>query len=218
TPTDTVEITPTEPVTNTPAPTPTPLDEAAYEQTIATYLTNLGFASSLPRDEVEDLLFDVARVQLLTTRLFEAYEADVPTEEEQVRVGIIRVSEEDSVEEIEERLAEGEEFTVVAAELSEDQITNLRGGDIGWQSLEDLEARYNEDFAATIFALDEGEVSEMLEDGETFYYFTVFERDVRQLSAQEIRSRRVEEFNAFLDEQRETATIDIREDWVEFIP
>ena len=73
-----------------------------------------------------------------------------------------------------ERIEGGEEFAVVATEVSTDTTTAEQGGDVGWVTTGQLSARYGQALEDQVFALSPGEMS-IVESNETFYVVQVLE-------------------------------------------
>ncbi|SEM14618.1 SurA N-terminal domain-containing protein [Halomonas daqiaonensis] len=77
------------------------------------------------------------------------------------------------LEQAQERLAEGEEFAELAADVSEDTSTSAAGGDLGVIS----RGFFGEAFESAAFSLDEGEVSEIVETDNGLHLIKVTELD-----------------------------------------
>ncbi|MDI5891910.1 SurA N-terminal domain-containing protein [Halomonas rhizosphaerae] len=77
------------------------------------------------------------------------------------------------LEQVQERLAEGETFAELAAEVSEDTSTSDDGGDLGVIS----RGFFGEEFEEAAFSLGEGEVSEVVETDNGLHLVKVTELD-----------------------------------------
>ena len=89
------------------------------------------------------------------------------------RAGRAPVSEEAARARAEKLLAEirgGADFAAVAKEHSDDKLSAEKGGEIGWL---DRESQLPDALKETVFALQEGEVSQSVKDGGKFYIFKV---------------------------------------------
>ncbi len=104
-----------------------------------------------------------------------AAEADRRVSHIMVTFGDARSREEAEamLEEAQERLAEGEAFADLAAELSEDTATSDDGGDLGVIS----RGFFGEAFEDAAFSLDEGEVSDVTETDNGLHLIKVTELD-----------------------------------------
>lgn len=81
-----------------------------------------------------------------------------------------------------QRLASGEEFVDLAAQLSEDEATKKRGGDLGWFS----DARMPADFIAAVRALRVGATSTVVQTRLGFHILRLIEmKPTRMLSFEE---------------------------------
>ncbi len=88
------------------------------------------------------------------------------------------------------RLQEGEDFTELAREHSQDELSRSRGGQIGWVAEGDLP----EDLAALVFSLDPGKVSEPIKTERGIYLLDVQElEEARLRSLEEVRDQVVEQ-------------------------
>lgn len=89
------------------------------------------------------------------------------------RAGRAPVSEQAARARAEKLLAEirgGADFAAVAKEHSDDKLSAEKGGEIGWL---DRESQLPDALKETVFALQEGEVSQSVKDGGKFYIFKV---------------------------------------------
>ncbi|CAM3296969.1 SurA N-terminal domain-containing protein [Halomonas lysinitropha] len=104
-----------------------------------------------------------------------AAEADRRVSHIMVTFGEARGREEAAaiLEEAQRRLAEGEPFDELAAEVSDDTSTSDAGGDLGVIS----RGFFGEEFESAAFSLDEGEVSEIVETDNGLHLIKVTELD-----------------------------------------
>lgn len=79
----------------------------------------------------EDVL-EMERTSLMGQRFVESLTADVPTEAEFIHARHILCADAESCETALQRLEAGEDFETVAAEVSTDEVTAERGGDLDW--------------------------------------------------------------------------------------
>ena len=82
---------------------------------------------------VNDASRDSVRSQLLITRLFDEYfEYQVPMSVEQVHIKTMLLESESQALEVRDKLANSDNFTELAEELSLDYYSKIEGGDLGW--------------------------------------------------------------------------------------
>jgi len=76
---------------------------------------------------------DIVETQLLINKLFEEYfDPQVPGAVPQKEILVMFLESQSQVEEVRQRLADGEDFTELAAALSLDTATAADGGELGW--------------------------------------------------------------------------------------
>ena len=150
------------------ASTPTSVPQEQLDEIYQTALDNMGLTDkqfrkilqrSLYRTEVDDLLAN----QVVTTGLV-------------IHVQLIETDTEDQALAARQRITDGEDFAVVATEVSTDTLTASDGGDVGWVTTGQLSLRYGEELENAAFAMDVGEL-EVVEGNGTYYLVTVLERD-----------------------------------------
>jgi parvulin-like peptidyl-prolyl isomerase len=74
------------------------------------------------------------------------------------------------------RIEAGEDFAIVAQEVSTDTMSAEDGGDLGWVATGMLAPRYGEDLETAVFAAEVGEIV-VVQSGDMYYAFVVVERD-----------------------------------------
>lgn len=109
---------------------------------------------------------------LLNEKLKQHFRAQVPATADQVRPRDIVVQTEEEAQKVLERLAAGEDFAAVAAELSLDTSTKEKGGDMDWVARGSI-AR---EIEAVLFALEINQLSEPLPIGNSYQIFQVMEK------------------------------------------
>ncbi len=187
-----VTVTPSGP-TPTPAPTGTPFPFptyfARYQEVVATDAA---------------LIRSVAKVQVLRDKLNDAL-GEVPTAQEQVRARHILVPDEAAAEAAGQRLAAGEDFAALAAELSTDNGTKGAGGDLGFFPRGIMVP----EFEAVAFSLTVGETSPPVETQFGYHIIRVEERvGQREIPAHQLQQIRASAIRRWLDEQFATVQIE----------
>ncbi len=162
-------ITATAPITETPTPTTQPMTEQQFKQYYGEYIAelrkNTGFREADFRALVE--------ASLLRDRLQQAMAAEVPKAAEQVHARHILVDKEEDARAALERIRKGEDFAAVAREVSTDTSTRENGGDLGWFP----RGQMVEEFETAAFALQPGQVSDVVQTAFGFHIIKVEERD-----------------------------------------
>lgn len=126
-------------------------------------------ATGQTRDEYKEML----RQSMLAQRVMEEVTAGVPAEAEQVHARQIVVDSEEAGRQVLASLQEGADFVTLAREHSLDLATKDNGGDLGWFP-RGLVAPELENAA---FALQPGQVSDLVRLGEGVHIVQVVERE-----------------------------------------
>jgi peptidyl-prolyl cis-trans isomerase D len=218
-PTDTAQVTepadqvgpePAEPTpTLAPSPTPTPYTLEIYQQNYSETLTYLSENLNMTEAEFRRIIEN----QILRTRLSEAITADIPAEQEQVWARHILVEDQETAQEVVERLQAGVGFATLAEEYSLDGSA-LSGGDLGWFTRDVMV----EEFSDAAFALEIGEISDPVQSQFGYHIIQVMGKDVLPLSPEQLEQARLSEFEAWLTAQREVSEIETFDRWMERVP
>ena len=167
---ETETITDTTPMpTATPMPTPTPMTEEAYIQESTDWYQDVEKAVGFTKDDFRTMMEGL----LLREKLEEAIGAELPTTGEQVHARHILLQTREEADAALARLKGGEEFAAVAAELSQDTMSKEDGGDLGWFPRGQMLPEFEE----AAFALQPGELSEVVETSAGFHIIQVDERE-----------------------------------------
>ena len=201
-------------VTPTSAPTapPTPYTEESFQtqyvQALENFNESIGFS--------ENDLRDIIRKQLYYQKLQEAMRAELGSSaaDEQVWAKHILVPDQATADLVIERLAAGEAWQGLAAELSTDTSNKDRGGDLGWFG----RGMMVPEFEDAAFALDIGEVSEPVETNFGWHIILVIGNEERSLSNDELEQRHQQAFFEWLQGIREDSEIEIRDYWIDRVP
>ncbi|MFN2129578.1 MAG: peptidylprolyl isomerase [Anaerolineae bacterium] len=204
TPTADPSATPT-PEGATPQPTPTPDTQETYQANYDLFVKNVLNMARVSESYVRRM----AEVNVLRDKLQQAVVTDVPTEEEQVHfryeavadadAATQRISEYqagerlevharhilvDTVEEAQavlQRLAEGEDFAALAAELSTDTSNKDDGGDLGWFG----RGQMVDAFDQVVFEADIGLYPEPVQTDFGYHVIEILAREMRPVSPED---------------------------------
>lgn len=136
-----------------------------------------------------------------------------PTE---VRLSQIVVKNEDEAKKVYERIDKGEDFAKIAKELSQDEKTKLKGGDIGFFK----KGQLNPQIENVAFSLKKGQVSMPLNLNGSLYIFKVtdvkgmpidFEQVKLQLMEQLKAKKQQDWFNSYIEELKKKHKVEINE-------
>jgi parvulin-like peptidyl-prolyl isomerase len=164
-------ITATVPVTVTPVPTTPPMTEDQFNERYGQYVDlvteDTGFGESDFRQLVQ--------ANLLRQKLQDSLAEEVETSGEQVHARHILLGPDDEelAKELVERLRAGEDFEELAREYSTDDTNREEGGHLGWFARGRMVAPFEE----AAFALQPGEISDVVETTFGYHIIQVTERD-----------------------------------------
>lgn len=217
TPTFTVTPSPTKTATpgpsETPLPTATPITKEGFEESLATSLesfTKFGFSEADYRKLIE--------LEILRDKVMEYVTADIKPFEEQVWARHILVEDEETAKKIYERLKNGEDFAVVAAEVSTDTSNKDSGGDLGWFGKTAMVAP----FADAAFSQKVGEIGKPVQTEFGWHIIQVIGHEDRPLTAEEFDQAKQDAFEKWLSDLRakaeEEKLIEIFDIWKERVP
>ncbi len=183
------------------APTPTPIPDEQLDQLYQNILDNMGLSENefegiiqrnLYRNEVQEYLAG----QVVTTGLV-------------VHIQLIETDTEEAATTARQRIELGEEFDVVAREVSTDTQSVENGGDLGWVITGQLAPRYGEDLENLVFSLEPGKLEQVESNGQ-FYVVQVLERDENGTLPPEVISQRQNNaLTEWLAEQKESPDVEI---------
>jgi peptidyl-prolyl cis-trans isomerase D len=203
---------PTVAPTRTPGPTPTAYTFDSFEKDYDEFIDSL---SDFRIREVDYFAF--VEAQLYREKLQEAYEPELPPAEEQVLVKHILLQDLETGEEVLEKLEQGQAWSDLVSEYSQDFATNSDEGLLGWRSLGELLTTYGQAGVAA-FGTQVGEVSGPFQSDFGWHLFQVDQREERPLSEEALALAEEQAYSDFLNSLRQDAEISINEQWVEHLP
>ena len=161
---------PQETITDTETlPTPTPVPQSQVDDLYASILNNI----TISKTSFEE----IRRRELVRSDLQDLLASQVPTTGLVVHAQIIQTDTEEEAIAAKDRIAAGEDFSVVAQEVSTDTLTVDAGGDLGWVAEGQVSASYGQALEDAVFGLEPGSDVRTLQSGEMFYVVQVLERD-----------------------------------------
>ena len=195
--------------TSTPAPTNTPLTEAGYKEAYAASIENVAQAGL-----TEEQLRQLYEVQILRPRLLDELAAAVSRTEEQVWARHILLPDSAIAEVVRQRIANGEDFATVAAEVSTDASNKDAGGDLGWFG----KGAMVPEFETAAFSLAIGEISEPVQSQFGFHIIQVLARGDVPLSAEAYDQARQAAYSTWLAEARTRYKVVVHDNWRSIVP
>ncbi len=206
TPEPTVPVTATAPIsgtpapTSTPAPTPTPMTKERFDE-----LYRNGVQRWQKSGFTEADFRGLVQTGLLRDRLQTALAAAVPTATEQIHARHILVEKEEDAKAALDRIKKGEDFAKVAQAVSTDTSTKDKGGDLGWFP----RGQMMSEFDKAAFALQPGQVSDLVQTAYGFHIIKVEERDPnRPLDEAALAQKRSQALDDWLATQRTASGVE----------
>ena len=207
--TATPAVTSTPEATFTPLPTSTPYTQQGFEAAYKSGADKL-VALGLTQDQVRDLY----ATNILRQKLFDIITADVPHTQEQVWARHILVADEATAKAVRQRLANGEDFSKVAAEVSTDTGTKSKGGDLGWFA----KGAMVPEFEAAAFALKVGEISQPVKSQFGYHIIQVLAHANVPLDSNAYDQARQTAFTAWLKTLRDQYKVVTYNNWQNLVP
>lgn len=157
-------------------------------------------ATGQTREDYREML----RQSMISQRAMEAVTGGLQTEAEQVHARHIQMESEEAAREILAQLQQGADFASLARERSTDLATRENGGDLGWFP----RGMVAPELENAAFALQPGEVSDVLPLGEGYHLIQLVEREAaRPLPPDMQIELQQAAFERWLAELRAAATI-----------
>ncbi|PKN91516.1 MAG: hypothetical protein CVU44_19365 [Chloroflexi bacterium HGW-Chloroflexi-6] len=202
---------PTTGPTATPLPTATPYTLEGFETSYSETLTNLEENTKLTADDYR-YFFETL---YLRERLVEEITKDVEPFEEQIWAQHILVGSEDLANEVLARLAKGEDWSKLAAELSTDTSNAQNSGDLGWFN---SEVSFVAEFKNAVFEMQQGEISTPVQTEFGWHIIRVLGREPRPVDEERYKLLKENAFSAWLAEIRTASDITTYDIWMEYVP
>ncbi|UCC88907.1 MAG: peptidylprolyl isomerase [Anaerolineales bacterium] len=191
----------------TPAPTPTRhiMTEDEFNQNYADYLSLLKEQADLTEAEYRHII----EAQLLFDKVYQHFADQEPTEADQVNISHIQLDTQEEAEAVLERLNAGEDFALVASEVSTDTFTAADGGELGWFLEGELVSRFGGEFESAAFSLSPGKYSDPVPSPAGWHILKVNEHSLHPLSSYQLRTQQQQAFSNWLQEAQSGEGVEI---------
>lgn len=198
-----------------PDPTATPLLRPT-EYTLDLFEENYqNYMDVLNNNGIKEKTFqDMVRMSLIREELMNVLSADLPLTQEQVWVRHILVEDELTAIEVTDKLADGQDFAVLAAEYSSDDSNKDNGGDLGWFARGMMVLPFDE----AAFALEVGEISDPVQTDFGWHILQTLGKELLPIDEAAFEEIRNEVFSEWLVERRLEYQPEVNEDWISFVP
>jgi len=182
-------------------PTPTPLSQADVDKVYQEALVGMKLSDKAYRTIVEH--------SLLRQKVQEFLASQVMTTGLVVHVQMVQADSQEEADSALKRVESGEDFAMVAREVSTDTQTVETGGDLGWVAAGQLSSRYGEAVDTAIFSMEAG-TARVVESNGRFYLLRVVERNENgPLPAEVVSSRRNSALNDWLTARQASPEVQI---------
>jgi parvulin-like peptidyl-prolyl isomerase len=146
--------------------------------------------SALARIGLSDKAFRTIRQQgLLREKVQEVLASQVPTTGLVIHVQLIKTDTEEQALAAQKRIEQGEDFAIVAGEVSTDTMSAENGGDLGWVTTGQLAASYGQEVEDQAFSLPVNQLA-LVESNGKFHVLRVAERNENGPLPSEVLSQR----------------------------
>jgi len=197
------------PHTATPLLIPTEYTLDLYEENYQNYM------DVLSNEGIKEQTFrDMVRMFLVRKELMNVLSADLPRAQEQIWVRHILVEDELTALEVTDKLTDGQDFVILAAEYSTDESNKDNGGDLGWFSRGMMVLPFEE----AAFALEVGEISDPVQTDFGWHILQSLGKEQLPIEEAAFENMRNQAFTEWLIEKRLEYQLEINEDWISFVP
>ncbi len=191
-------------------PTATPYTREGFESLYKSMMTNIN-----DQFDYSDADFrEYVRALLLNQKVFDQVTKDVTREQDMVWARHILVETEEEANAVLERINAGEDFGVIAAEVSIDTSNSVSGGDLGWFT----QGQMVEAFDEAAFSMEIGKLSEPIETEFGFHIIQVLGHEVRELSDEQLETYKNQVYYKFIEDAKAEMTIKKNDVWAEIVP
>ena len=162
----------------------------------------------------EETIRDIIKISIIRDEIIEIVSADVADEAEHLWIRHILVADEDTANEVIEKLADGQDFVDLAAEYSLDTSNKDTGGDLDWFSRGAMVPPFEE----AAFALDVGEISAPVQTDFGWHIMESLGKDVLLLDPSAIQQLRNQAYGDWMIEMETQYQPIINENWSKYVP
>ena len=206
-PTD-VSQTPTEAMSPTPSLTPTVYTDEMYQKNLSNQFANNTYFT-------KEFFTKQIYYELLQDKVTAALTKDIPTEDDMVWARHILVKTVEEAQNVIDRLNAGEDWSALAAELSQDTSNKDKGGDLGWF----MRGAMTEEFEKAAFDQEIGTISQTpVETSYGFHIIQIIGHEIRPLTSENQKEAISNAYNKWLSAAKEKLNVKIGNDWMDYVP
>lgn len=193
----------------TPLPSATAYTQDGFKTQVASYLDNMK-SINFTNDDLRAII----RNQILIEKLEAELALDPGPTSEQVWARHILVNDEAEAQSVLARIKNGEDWSVLAAELSKDTSNKDAGGDLGWFG----KGKMVTEFETAAFALAIGEISQPVKTQFGYHLIQALGHEPRPLSPAEQSEAKDLAFSNWIKTTRESMKITENDFWKQIVP
>ncbi len=195
--------------TATPLLKPTEYTEELFENNFEQFLLSVNDVGI-----TEQTIRDIIKISIIRNEVIEIVSADISQEAEHVWIRHILVADEETANEVLEKLENGEDFVDLAAEYSLDTTNKDNGGDLDWFS----RGAMVEPFEEAAFTLDVGEISDPVQTDFGWHILESLGKDDLLLDPSAYQQLRNQAYTDWITEKETEYQPIINEDWSKYVP
>lgn len=162
----------------------------------------------------EETIRDIIKISVIREEIIEIVSADIAQEAEHVWIRHILVADEDTANEVIEKLSDGEDFADLAAEYSLDTSNKDNGGDLDWFS----RGAMVQPFEEAAFALEVGEISDPVQTDFGWHIMESLGKDDLLLDPSAYQQLRNQAYVDWISEKETIHQPIINENWTKYVP
>jgi parvulin-like peptidyl-prolyl isomerase len=188
------------------APTAGPTPTSTVVPTLAADEFQTAYERFLQRANLTDAAYrELKRAEVARDKLREDIGTNLPRTEEMVHARHILVDNDESLQQVQQKLGEGVPFDQVAKEHSTDRGSRDKGGDLGWFP----RGQMNAPFEAAAFSQPIGEIGPPVQSPNGTHIIQVLARDPNhQLTAEQIEGKAAQGYQAWYAGVRNSESVD----------
>lgn len=191
------------------SPTATLYTEELYKQNYQAYIDSMA-GVNVTEKNLRTYMYHF----LLVKKVMAEVTKDVPREQEQVWARHILVKTQAEALIVLDRINKGEDWSVVAADVSLDTSNKNNGGDLGWFA----RGQMVQSFEDAAFALTPGESSQPVETQFGWHIIQVVGHEAFPLTDTDYQTARESKYNEWFNQIKETAEININDVYKDITP
>jgi len=162
----------------------------------------------------EETIRDIIEITIIREEIIEIVSAEVPEEAEHVWIRHILVDDENTADEVIEKLADGEDFVDLAAEYSIDTSNKDNGGDLDWFT----RGAMVQPFEEAAFALEVGEISDPVQTDFGWHILESLGKDDLLLDPTAYQQLSNQAYTDWITEKETQYQPIIHENWSKYVP